>query len=359
MDKKKNVKKIIISVIGVLGIIVLLFPLVIYIYPNFSPLWIKGYLSRFSYTVYEDHVVVRSYFGKADVVVVPERFLGREVTIVDEWFGYDNDTIRKVVLPNTIEEIRPYAFKKCNNLTEVVLSSNLQIIGESAFRGCSSMKKINIPEADVTIDHGAFASCSSLEEVILPETELKINEWAFAGCSSLKKIIIPETVGAIGEAAFCNCSSLEEVVLPDIVHVKDSAFKNTPWQESMTEEFVIIGNGTLVKYNGNDKSVYIPEKVKCIANYIFEEENQPETIIISENVEYICEDALRENSLKYVILQGNDTELEDEFVDVALADHLITIVSAEGSTGQRYVEEHPDEMLTWMSLEEYETLQNE
>ncbi len=313
MDKKKNVKKKIIFVIGVLGIIVLLFPLVIYIYPNFSPLWIKGYLSGMGYTVYEDHVVVHSYFGKADVVVVPERFLGREVTIVDEWFGYDNDTIRKVVLPNTIEEIRPYAFWKCNNLIEVVLPSNLQIIGESAFRGCSSMKKINIPEADVTIDNGAFAGCSSLEEV----------------------------------------------VLPDIVHVKDSAFKNTPWQESMTEEFVIIGNGTLAKYNGNDKSVYIPEKVKYISSHIFEEENQPETIIISENVEYICEDALRENSLKYVILQGNDTELEDEFVDVALADHLITIVSAEGSTGQRYVEEHPDEMLTWMSLEEYETLQKE
>lgn len=175
----------------------------------------------------------------------------------------------------------------------------------------------------------------------------------------MKKINIPEADVTIDNGAFAGCSSLEEVVLPDIVHVKNSAFENTPWQESMTEEFVIIGNGTLAKYNGNDKSVYIPEKVKYISSFIFEKDNQPETIIISENVEYICDYALRENSLKYVILQGNDTELEDEFVDVTLADHLITIVSAEGSTGQRYVEEHPDEMLTWMSLEEYETLQKE
>ncbi len=346
MNKKKNREKIIMLVIGLLIMLAFIVPIGICIYPNFAPLRVKGIWTPYSYVVYEDYVWLVGYKGEETVVNIPERLFGRDVRRVGGYTGDYDDVpyrfcnekrnVQKVIFPDTVEEIGAEAFYHCDTLTEVVLPSQLKKIGKNAFKG-TSLKEIRLPNGLEVIGKEAFADNKEVDSLIIPETVIEIEEYAFA-----------------------DCSSLEEVVLPDTVYVKRGSFSDTPWQESMVEDFVVIGSGTLVKYNGNDKSVYIPEKVKCIANYIFEEENQPETIIIPESVEYICKNALSEKNLKYVILQGNDTELEDEFIDLrSSADHLITIVSAEGSTGQRYVEEHPDEMLTWMSLEEYETLQNE
>ena len=42
----------------------------------------------------------------------------------------------KVILPETVTTITPYAFSDCENLKEVVLNEGLTHIGECAFRMC-------------------------------------------------------------------------------------------------------------------------------------------------------------------------------------------------------------------------------
>lgn len=40
----------------------------------------------------------------------------------------------------------------------------------------------------------------------------------------------------------------------------------TPWMDSQTDEFVIVGDGVLLGYNGSDTDVVIPNGVKYIGD---------------------------------------------------------------------------------------------
>lgn len=65
----------------------------------------------------------------------------------------------KVILPETVTSITPYAFSNCENLKEVVLSEGLTHIGECAFRMCPLLDDITIP--DTVLDIMANAFCES------------------------------------------------------------------------------------------------------------------------------------------------------------------------------------------------------
>ena len=52
-------------------------------------------------------------------------------------------TIRKIILPDTVEEIGDFAFAHCTNLSEVVMP--FCKTGEGIFTGCKSLEKITLP----------------------------------------------------------------------------------------------------------------------------------------------------------------------------------------------------------------------
>ena len=62
----------------------------------------------------------------------------------------------KVILPETITAITPYAFNNCKNLKEVVLSEGLTHIDECAFRMCPLLDDITIPDTVLDIMSNAF-----------------------------------------------------------------------------------------------------------------------------------------------------------------------------------------------------------
>lgn len=81
----------------------------------------------------------------------------------------------------------------------------------------------------------------------------------------LEEVIIPDSVKKIGQYAFWRCESLQSVQLPDnLEEVSGTAFYDTPWYESLEDEFVIVGDGILIKYNGTGGQVRIPDGVKRI-----------------------------------------------------------------------------------------------
>ena len=62
----------------------------------------------------------------------------------------------KVILPETVTSITPYAFSDCENLKEVVLNEGLTHIGECAFRMCPLLDDITIPDTVLDIMSNAF-----------------------------------------------------------------------------------------------------------------------------------------------------------------------------------------------------------
>ncbi len=90
---------------------------------------------------------------------------------------------------------------------------------------------------------------------------------AFSENTSLTSVVLPPELEEVGEFAFYLCSSLSDVTIGDkLWSIGVSAFGGTPWLASLTDEFVIVGDNILLKYQGNAASVTVPEKVKHIAD---------------------------------------------------------------------------------------------
>lgn len=99
-------------------------------------------------------------------------------------------------MPNTVEEIKKYAFWGCLNLKNVNVSSNLKEIGDYTFSNASALESIVLPYSVRAIRQKAFEDCRHLKDVTIPASVTQIDETAFDGCFSLN--IIAES-GSAGE----------------------------------------------------------------------------------------------------------------------------------------------------------------
>lgn len=104
------------------------------------------------------------------------------------WGVFSETDITSVEISDSVEEIGPYAFSKCNKLENVMLGKNVLVIGERAFGDCTALENITTGEKITTLGPSVFINCSSLEEIILPATVVNLKNHMFDGCSSLEKI---------------------------------------------------------------------------------------------------------------------------------------------------------------------------
>lgn len=133
----------------------------------------------------------------------------------------------KVILPNTIIEIRPGAFEGCSELSAIEIPNSVSKIGDAAFRNCKALKSITIPSNVGTIGVEAFNGCSALTSVTIANGVRNIQSYAFANCSSLTKIVVPDSVRSMKSSVFENCSALESAKLSEnVATIPYSTFAN-------------------------------------------------------------------------------------------------------------------------------------
>lgn len=172
-------------------------------------------------------------------------------------FAVGGQIISKLVIPNTVTEIKPYSFYRSNNITELVLPEGLLSIGKMAFSYCGSLTSVVIPNSVTTIGEKAFNYCTALEYLHIGSGVSSISSAAFGETSlnyidigSLSSwcqidflsvnanpffasgndcemhlnnvlqtnIIIPSTITAIKPFTFAHCTSLVSVTLPSSVN---------------------------------------------------------------------------------------------------------------------------------------------
>ena len=87
---------------------------------------------------------------------------------------------------------------------------------------------------------------------------------AFYGNLVATSVKLGKHVEIIGSSSFNGCIKLEKIEIPETVWaIYPDAFTDTPWYNSLTEdEFVIVGDGVLLRYNGTDSTIVIPNTVK-------------------------------------------------------------------------------------------------
>ena len=124
------------------------------------------------------------------------------------------ESVKRIVLGNSVVSIGEEAFSECSSLTSVHIPSSVSSIDYDAFYNCTSLTSVNIPEG-ITIGDCAFQGCSSLTSVYIPNSFNSIGDYVFSECTSLTSVYIPEGVTTIGDGVFKNCSSLTSVHIPE------------------------------------------------------------------------------------------------------------------------------------------------
>ena len=144
----------------------------------------------------------------------------------------------------------------------------------------------------VSIRSRAFAGSPTLSTLSIPEGISTISAEAFASCPNLTSVEIGSTISYIGSKAFANCTNLSQVIFKGLLeNIESDAFDNTLWITGSSSEFVMLGGTTLLKYNGTNPTVTVPEGVKIIAANAFAYNASVKEIILPNTVEKIGDNA--------------------------------------------------------------------
>lgn len=121
-------------------------------------------------------------------------------------YGIIRTDIRKIIIPDSIEYIADYAFRKCYNLTDIVIPDSVTCLGHSIFSNCSNLKNITLSNSIKTIPLYTFEECTKIEN-----------------------IVIPANVHNIHSNVFCDCYNLKNLTFVDKTMNEVKAMKNYPW----------------------------------------------------------------------------------------------------------------------------------
>ena len=106
------------------------------------------------------------------------------VKVIEEK-AFNEACVERVVLPDSLIEIKPYAFEMCLNLHEITIPSSTRFIGDCAFSGC--LRRVTINSRDIKIGKDAFHS-KYLTKIVVPR-----------GCLDYFRSILPDYTNIITE----------------------------------------------------------------------------------------------------------------------------------------------------------------
>ena len=171
-------------------------------------------------------VVSGSFELKSSSTVVSSILWDRNDNVNSPDKAYAN-SIKQIVVGNSITSIGARAFRFCFSLTSITIPENVTSIGTHAFNSCYSLTSITIPENVTSIEIGAFENCRSLTSITIPENVTYIGNYVFYSCYSLTSITIPENVTSIGIEFFSSCYSLTSITIPDgVTSIGNKYFQN-------------------------------------------------------------------------------------------------------------------------------------
>lgn len=147
-------------------------------------------------------------YEELEEIIVPEG-----ITYIED-YQFANFNMKKVVLPNSLEEIYDYAFYNCPNLKEINIPSNVEYIGAYAFAN-TLIKSVVLPSGVTEINNNTFEGCSNLISVTINGDITSIGDSAFKNCRLLFNVNIPNSLTSLGNYTFYNCENLQTMLLKD------------------------------------------------------------------------------------------------------------------------------------------------
>lgn len=98
--------------------------------------------SSLCYGIKEGRACITGFHGLASEVVIPETIEGCPVAEIGKKAFLSKKRLRRVTLPERIEEVGDWAFAYCDNLSEVLVPGRSVRFGRAVFLECGSLKRI-------------------------------------------------------------------------------------------------------------------------------------------------------------------------------------------------------------------------
>ena len=274
---------------------------------------------------------------KDDTFIVPEG-----VNTIGE-LAFEGQPFKKIVLPASLmfietkafwncqqleeivfaegcrlESIGNYAFEYCQSLKSIVIPETVTSIGQYAFHGCKSMTSVTLPSNIETLGNYAFANTMSLESIELPASLTSTGTYTFAG-SGLKSVKFNEGIEFIGASpsspklgnsshVFMGCESLTEVILPSTLKgfgMYTFGYCHALQEVTLPESCTIIGTYSFRK--SGLTSIKLPEGVTEIGTYTFEDCTALATIELPSSVTKVGSYAFENTAIKSMDLSNVTT----------------------------------------------------
>lgn len=199
-----------------------------------------------------------------------EIIISEGITLISDSAFYDpdgNETLEKVVLPESLTTISLNSFKSCFALRDINIPINVNSIGEGVFMNCESLTNVDIAKGSayefyegilyktyvdgkdiISIAHAkgdielavglseiadeAFDFQTELISLVIADGVVTIGDSAFSNCSALTTITIPATVTEIGAGAFDKCKSLTTIYFNGTTEQWNAIKKGKKWWNS-------------------------------------------------------------------------------------------------------------------------------
>lgn len=210
-------------------------------------------------------------------------------------------------LHDAVEEIESFAYAGCTALKSAFIPAGVRYVGRGVFIRCENLKYINVDEknerydsrfdCDAIIETQSATLRAGCSNTIIPENILTIYEYAFEGIN-IESINIPASVTTIDERAIYNCALLGSITVDEKNSVYDSRDNCNAIIKTKTNELIVGCYNTV-----------IPNGVKSIANYAFEEVGHLGDVIIPPSVTSIGDYAFKGSFLTGVYLPPSITSI--------------------------------------------------
>lgn len=102
-------------------------------------------------------------------------------------------TLKSITLPNNIQKIGERAFTYSTQLLTVNYTGSMKsaegMVENAAFSDCQTLKRIILPQSVSEVKSGVFMGCASLKEIILPKSVRKIGSYGLRTNYPVDKIV--------------------------------------------------------------------------------------------------------------------------------------------------------------------------
>jgi len=253
-----------------------------------------------TYLLYSDNTAEAVEIEQASLVpkeLVMPTYIDEQfavISLADELF--QDIVITEITLPEKLLAIGDRTFRH-SAIERITIPDSVTKIGRDAFTSCQNLTEAHLGEGLITVPVGAFFSCPRLSRITLPQGLLHIEEEAFGDLPLLEEIQLPQGVESIGAYAFwkTGTESLSLSIPDSVKQIGANAFAETAFLKAQTDEFVIVGDGVLILYQGSKTSLNLPQTVKFISNAF---DFSPVTdLTVPDSVTGVAKDAFAESRI--------------------------------------------------------------